>query len=213
MPNQIRNGDFEEGLRDWEYPDGIVAVRRCPEGTPTTSRGDSLYVELGQWFSIEQRYPWTIYAEASHLYFHYRGYAASFYVNVHYDDGSMDDVYIYGHWPSAWQRGSVPVRADRGIVRLEFLVQIAFDFYLDDISLEGRSYPSWPREPNIRQIPEQFPEPWMLIPRIEDRLIGIEQALNRISSQMAQDRYPDLEQKIKEERGRRESPPGRPRKK
>ncbi len=206
MANVIRNGDFERGLREWdvlaERPDPPIGVRE----SPVAPRGHSLHIEgMVRWARIGQSYPWVVYAAEGHLHLSFRGAAADFYVNLHHDDGTTTSAHFYGHWPHVWESEEVPVSTEKGIVRLEFLVVGALDFYLDDISLEGSTIPRPFSRARIREIPEQvfdydmrFP-----LPPLMERLDGIERELKRIRTALSQQQDPDLVKDIEDALGKR----------
>lgn len=201
MPNIIQNGNFERGLRQWEVlPESSDSLIRTQE-SPVSPKGQSLYIALARGISIEQSFPWIVYASESHLHLSFRGEAADFYVTIHYEDGTRDDFHFYGHWPSVWENEQVPVASGKGIVRLELLFLGAWGFYLDDISLDGTSI-SPPRfwRPEMRKIPEEIYDYDLRFPHppLQGRLEGIEQELKRITTLLSKQQYPDIDKNIDE---------------
>lgn len=198
MAELIRNGNFERDLDEWtilpvEYR-GIETMVRV-QAAPEHPRGESLYFESAHHVSIEQSFPWSPHATDGELSLQVFGYAAHFYVNVHYEDGGMDDGNFYGHFLDGWERLTIPVADRRPIARLELFVLVAVDFYIDDISMQGTNTELKWQRPESKRPPEEFNEP-PLREVLERRMIGIEKQINRLTKELVKQQIPDLSKEV-----------------
>jgi len=215
MPNIIANGDFERGLDGWDVSveDPLfTTVERTGTGL---SRGLSLRC-FARNDVLQQTLLPESYATDSYLHFWYGGYGASFYVYVYYADGTREAAMYYGHWPETWEEAWVPVSQSQAIARIQFELGTAYDFYLDDISLEG-TIPAQPSAPPglpwtspVKPIPEQVID---LEALMIGHFFGVQRELNRISALLSKQRYPNLRKEVEAELANRLPEGARPDKK
>lgn len=204
----IENGNFSLGLDHWEVvPDfwaeepgpGEPALVRTatpslhPIGTASPSPG--LYVEAGREISIRQTFPMGAIPDYTHMHMSFYAEAASFYVNLHFEDGS-EGTHFYGHWPRAWQNEWIPISMGRRLMQFEILIESAMNLYIDDISISGEQI-----EPKFgfmrANIPEEIDELRRLQVPMERRILGIERELKQITALLSKQQDPDIDKKVK----------------
>jgi|APFre7841882724_1041349.scaffolds.fasta_scaffold60301_1 hypothetical protein len=203
MPNIIMNGDFERTLEMWDvrpedYAQGdqpfVSTVERQGE-FEDDARGLSLKISLARFLSIEQTLQAGAHATERYLRFSCCGYAADFYVNVHYADGTSREAgHYYGHWRYYWRDETVRVSTTKPIARIEFLFTSAMDFYLDDISLEGTLVA--PPLPWFKKAPEEVDGAREIGMRLEEHFLATEHELNRIRALLSMQTYPNLRKEV-----------------
>lgn len=204
----IENGNFSLGLDHWEVvPDywaeeqgpGQPALVRIatpslhPTGTASPSPG--LYVEAGRYVSIRQTFPTGAITDYTHMYMRFYAEAASFYVNLHFDDGS-EGTHFYGHWARAWRDEWIPISMGRRLMQFEILIESALNLYIDDILIPGDRV-----EPKFgfmrEKIPEEIDELRKLQAPMERRMLGIERELKQITALLSKQQDPDINKKVK----------------
>ena len=202
MANIVINGDFQRGLEMWDvspayYRDAENPLVRASTRTGS-SRGSSLYIELGRHLLISQALPLSAFATGGSLRFSIGGYGADFYVIITYEGGERESTHFFGHWEDssepAWEELTVPVSSTRAIDSIAFNFFTAHDIYLDDISLDG--FVSATPERRVREIPEEiYPLP-QRFHRMEHRLIAMERELKRITALLAKRESPDIAKQV-----------------
>jgi len=203
----IENGYFSHGLDDWEvlpeywtHPPANVRIATASrdvfiEGTGEAPR-ESLFVELGRWISIRQAFPSGAITDSTHFYMAYHADAASFYVNLHFEDG-IESTHFYGHWPDSWQTGWYPMSMDRNLLQFEILIQSAVNLYIDNISVPGDRIEPKLGHPMRANIPEEIDDLRRAQLPLEHRMLGIERGLLQMQALLAQQQDPDINKRVK----------------